>query len=102
MLDEAAGRAFAPKLLARPAPIMRLARLDGQAERLGIHVAEHQHLTGRGIGRHARDHAIGVELRRENLALLDLLNAAPGREIGSFRLWSAMEIRHFRDAGASP
>ena len=49
-------------------------------ERLGVHVRDHQHVAGRRVGRDAGDEPVGVELRREREAFLDLLGRAAWRK----------------------
>ena len=71
-LRVAARLALAPELAARARPVMRLSGLDGEGERVGIHVSEHQYLAGRGRDRDHGDEAVGVEARRERGPFLDL------------------------------
>src|SRR3546814_2222574 len=68
------GGTLVPQHLAAAAPVMRLAGCDGAGQRLGIHVAEHQHLAAVGIGGHAGQQAFSIELRREVAAFLDLFH----------------------------
>src|SRR5262245_260882 len=69
-LRVAALLAFAPQASARARPVMRLARLDGAGERLGVHIGKHQHLARLGRGRHDGKEAVLVEARSENGAFL--------------------------------
>src|SRR5262245_27461521 len=69
-LRVAALLAFAPQAPARARPVMRLARLDGAGERLGVHVGEHQHFARLGRGRDNGEKPVLVEARSENGAFL--------------------------------
>ena len=46
------------------------------AQRLGVHVRDHQHVARARIGRHAGDEPVGVEFGRKRATLLDLLGRA--------------------------
>ena len=60
-LEVAGGRALVPDLLAAAAVEVHLPRLQGQAQRLLVHVGEGQHLAGAGVLHHARDQPALVE-----------------------------------------
>src|SRR5215470_14950328 len=79
-LDDAlrvAGRfTLAPERAARAAEIPGLAARDGSLQGVRVHVGDHQHLARAGIGRHAGEEPVGIELRRQRAALLDLLGRA--------------------------
>ena len=78
-LELAAGGALVPELLAAAAVVHRLAKLQGLAQGLGVHVGEHERRAGVGIHRHGRDEAMLVELRGKGQTLLDaLFRVAPG------------------------
>ena len=76
-LDHALGvaRAFAlaPQRLARAAVVPALASRDGLAQRLLVHVSDHQHVAGRDIGRDAGDEPGGVEFRAEGQPFFNLM-----------------------------
>ena len=71
-LDVAGAFALLPQRLARAAEIPGLAGLDRSWQRLGVHVRDHQHVAGCGVGDHRGDQAVGVELRREGRAFFDV------------------------------
>jgi hypothetical protein len=48
------------------------AELEGAAQRLGIHISEHERLAGLRIHGECGDEAIGIELRRKISAFLDI------------------------------
>ena len=76
-LDVAGALALLPQRLARAAEVPGLAGLDRcAAQRLGVHVRDHQHVAGRGVGGDAGDEPVGVELRREGEAFLDRFGRA--------------------------
>lgn len=79
-LDEAAGRAFAPKALTRPAPVVRFGARYRFLQRFGIHVAEHQNFARTRIACDARDQAVGVEFRRKGETFFDQLDRCAGGE----------------------
>ena len=82
-LRVAGGLALAPERAARAAVVPGLAALDGARERLGVHVRDHQHVAGRGIGRDRGHEPVGVEFRRKRAPFLDVLRgAAFGKRIG--------------------
>src|SRR5690606_12703761 len=86
LLHEPARRALVPQRLAAAAPVVRLAGLDRETQRLGVHVAVHQQLARPIVRRHGRDQAALSEFRRELGAFLDLLDADAGGKLD----------RHFR------
>src|SRR5215204_1822859 len=53
--------AFSPQRLAAAAPVVRLARLEGQAKRVVVHVGHHQDVAGHGVLDDYRRQAIGAE-----------------------------------------
>jgi hypothetical protein len=59
---------------------MGLAGLDGLFQRLGVHIAVHQHLAAGRIGGHHRQQPVCVEFRRQFVAFLDLLDRLAGGE----------------------
>src|SRR5689334_74598 len=83
-LSVSRGLALAPELGARAAVVPRLAGGERLRHRLLVHVGEHEHLGGRGVGDDARNEARGVELGREHPALLDLLGAGARRKDRGF------------------
>jgi hypothetical protein len=68
----AAGGAFVPKFLAGAAVVHGLAQGDGLAQGLGVHVGEHERLTGGCIGGDTGDQTGCVELWCELCALLQV------------------------------
>ena len=79
-LHVAGGLALPPQLAARAAEKPGLAGLDGLRKRLGVHMGDHQHIARPRVGGNAGNEAVGVELRRERRALLDLLGRAADGE----------------------
>jgi hypothetical protein len=67
-----------------------LARVHRPQESLGIHGRNHEHLAAVGIGGNDRDQSIAVELRRQELALLDLFDGGAPREAGG--LWQDGQV----------
>src|SRR6516165_720685 len=64
---------LAPKTLARAAVIPRLAGDDGPAQRLGVHMGDHQQIAGTGVGHNAGDEPLGIEFGLEHATFLDAL-----------------------------
>ena len=60
------GLAFHPIFLTASGPEVRLAGLDGIAERVGVHIGDHKEFAGGIVGDYSRDQAIGVKLRRQD------------------------------------
>ena len=75
-LDDAlgvAGRlALLPQRAARAAEVPGLAGGDGFRQRLRIHVRDHQHVAGRGVGRDTGHEPVGVEFRRQRRAFFEV------------------------------
>src|ERR1700754_798946 len=69
-LGVAGGLALAPQRIARAAEIPGVAALDGLAQRLGVHVRDHQHLAARSIGGDAGQKTSRVEFGLECQPLL--------------------------------
>src|ERR1700742_4357887 len=72
-LGVAGGLALAPQRIARAAEVPGVAAFDGLAQRLGIHVRDHQHLAARSIGGDAGHKAGRVEFGLEFQPLLALI-----------------------------
>ena len=76
-LDHALGvtRTFAllPELLARATVIPGLARYDGLAQRLVIHMRDHQHVARRGIGGNASHKTGRIEFGLKIQPFLDIM-----------------------------
>src|SRR5688572_2190985 len=79
-LTIAGGFALAPEALARAAVVPGLAAVDGAAQRLLIHVRDHEHLAGASVGRPGAHKPVGVERRGECEALFDLVGRG-GRQV---------------------
>src|SRR3569623_1608 len=71
-LDMTRRLTFAPQLLARAAEVPGVAGLDGPAQRLIVHVGDHQHVARAGVGRHAGHKPGRVEARSERKPLFKL------------------------------
>ena len=67
-LDVAGTLALLPKRLARAAVIPGLAALDGFREAPRVHVRDHQHVAGSGVGDDRGDQSVAVKFRREGEA----------------------------------
>src|SRR3954453_1164016 len=65
--------ALAPQRIAGAAEIPGLAARNRLAQRLFVHMRDHHHVAGRGIGGDAGDEPRGVEFRVEREPLLALL-----------------------------
>ena len=72
VLGVTGGLALAPERVARAAEVPRCSRRDGSCQRFRVHVRNHQHVAGGGIGRDAGDQAVGVELRRQRRAFFEV------------------------------
>ena len=79
-LDLAARRALAPELAARARPVPGLAGRKRPRQRLGVHVRDHQHLAGVGVGRDRGDEAVRAEAGGEHEPFLELLLRGGDRE----------------------
>ena len=55
---------------------MGFAGVDRQAQRLGVHVGVHQHFARVVVCGHHRNESVGIELRGQNRAFLDLFDTA--------------------------
>ena len=80
LLGVTRGRALVPKFLARARPVDCFAQLEGAAQRLGVHVGEHERLTGGGIHCECGDESISIEFWRKTGAFLDIGFGATGRK----------------------
>ena len=67
------GLAFSPQRMARPAEVPGLAARDGLAQRLVVHVGDHQHVAGGGIGRDTGHEPRRVEFGLEIQPLLAVM-----------------------------
>ena len=74
-LYQAAGRPLVPERLPAAAEVMRLAGFNGPGQRLVVHIAVHQQFAALIVGGDGRNQAVAIELRRELVAFLDLLDA---------------------------
>ena len=74
--------ALAPQAPSRTAVVPRFAGRDGLAQRLGIHVRDHQHVARVLVGSDAGHEPIGVELGRERATFLDLFGRTARCERG--------------------
>src|SRR3954452_5548210 len=64
------GLTFSPQGIARAAEVPGLAGRDGLAQRLVIHVRDHQHVAGGKFGRDDRDEPGRIESRKEGETFL--------------------------------
>jgi len=72
-LDMAGGLALAPQLAARATVVPGLAGGDGLTQCLVVHVRDHQHIAGHGIGGDAGDKTGGIERRFEGQPFFGLM-----------------------------
>ena len=79
-LDVAGTLALFPQCFARAAVVPGLAACDGIAQGLGVHVRDHQHVAGAGVGGDRGDQPVGAEFGRKGQALLDLGGRATRRK----------------------
>src|ERR1700689_3027752 len=55
---------FAPEFAARPREVPRLPGGYGLRQRVRVHVRDHEHRFGTGVGSDTSDESVGAELRR--------------------------------------
>src|ERR1700733_13738559 len=72
--------AFTPELAARPGEVPCFAGGNGLRKRICVHMRNHEHRSGRGVGSDASDKSVGTELRRERRALLEVGRSARRRK----------------------
>ena len=72
--------ALLPDLLPRAGPEVGDTRLDREPERLPVHPGEHQHVAALRRRHDRRDQPVGIELRLERIATLDLRGRPARRE----------------------
>ena len=80
LLDETGFFTFDPKFVAGAAPVARFAGLDRESEGLFVHEGEHEDFAGFGVGRDARDQAVGIEFRAEDVPEFNVLFSRSGSE----------------------
>ena len=72
-LDVTGGLALAPQRLAGAAEIPGFSARDRLAQRLFIHMRDHQYLAGTGVGRDAGHKTSGIEFGLKLAPFLDLV-----------------------------
>src|SRR5262249_6860970 len=92
-----AGRfAFLPKRLAGATEVPGLSVRDRSAKGFLIHVRNHQHVAGFGIGDNSRDQTVGVEFGCERQACFDIVHG-----LGQHQTPFAVIMNRVRETRAS-